>query len=330
MGGRSCQLRSARWCALGLVGASAAGCAAEGPDAEVCGLLAATSAELAAVDREPGESEVDKGLMLKNGLSVNALSVNRLALNGFSVNGFSVNGFSVNGLGLNGLQLNGLHLNGLQVNGLGMNGLGINGLGINGLGLPGSPIDPRARELLRYVARCALRADQHVVVPGDGTGERFVGALGLAPAWPARAVSAEDEHWVSACLLAHVNAFGEPVPISLRASGRLEADATERAAFPLHEGAFFGSLSSGQRFSCSAEDPASALTLSQDRALRVCTDSGSTCSIEPLGACDEVCDEFDEANGYSRCHAGGEVHTAVVNVHLREDALLAECGVTPE
>lgn len=286
---RILELRSARWRALGLAATSAAlaGCAAEGPDPAVCDLLAAAS-ELTAVDGEPGERDVDKGLMLKNGLSANALSANALTPNGFSVNG----------------------------------------LGVNGLGLNGSRLDEL--ELLRYVARCALPVDQHLIVSEGGTSERLVGALGLAPEWPARDVSAEEERWVSACLLAHVNAFGEEVPISLRGSGRIAADATERAAFSLHEGAFFGSLASGQRFSCSAEPPASALALSHDRAARVCTDPGASCSIEALGACDDLCDDHDDVHGYSRCHAGGEVHTAVVNVHLREDAALAACGLPAE
>jgi hypothetical protein len=43
-----------------------------------------------------------------------------------------------------------------------------------------------------------------------------------------------------------------------------------------------------------------------------------------------VCDAYDEEQGYSRCRAGGAVHDAVVNVYLRDDALLADCGVTAE
>ena len=54
---------------------------------------------------------------------------------------------------------------------------------------------------------------------------------------------------VSACILARTNRFGVPVEISLRADPAitdpppaLRADAAERAAFPLHEGGFFGDL----------------------------------------------------------------------------------------
>lgn len=329
------QRRWARRRALGLVGASAvaASCAAQRPDPEVCELLVAASAKLG-VEREPSANPVAKGLMLENGLSSNALSINELVLNGFSVNGSSTevvefNGLQVNGLELNGPQLSGFGSNGLGVNGLGVNGLGINGLGINGLDFSGKRVDPVALELLRYVARCALGADQYLAVRADGTSERLAGALGLAPEWPVR-LSGEDERWVTACLLAHVNAFGEPVPISLRAGRRIAADATERDAFPIHEGAFFGSLSSAQRFSCSAVAPVTALALSRDRALRVCTDPGSSCSIEPVGACDEMCGAYDEEQGYSRCRGGGAVHDAVVNVYLRDDALLADCAVTAE
>src|SRR5262245_12570759 len=65
--------------------------------------------------------------------------------------------------------------------------------------------EPAGRDLLKYVAICAL-PDGDELVTGD---DRFPGFYGLAPEWATGSCGAECQRWVSACLLAHVNAKGQ-------------------------------------------------------------------------------------------------------------------------
>jgi hypothetical protein len=84
---------------------------------------------------------------------------------------------SSNGLRENGLRENGLRENGLRENGLRENGLRENGLRENGLGTTAfkSWFD-RNRSLganvMTYVAKCALRADQTLRYT-DGAGKSY-------------------------------------------------------------------------------------------------------------------------------------------------------------
>ena len=182
------------------------------------------------------------------------------------------------------------------------------------------------RELLRYAVRCAFLPGQTLVVPGDG-GLVFEGSLGIAPAWEERALTAGEERWISACLLAHANAFGVSVPLSVRATNVIEADAVEREAFPVHEGAFFGSAATGAFYSCHAEAPERARTQSADRGLRVCTDEDDACAIQSVGPCADVCEHYEAGIGFSGCRAAGVRYVEVVNAHLRSNAILATCGL---
>jgi hypothetical protein len=126
-----------------------------------------------------------------------------------------------------------------------------------GDGSPGSPrqialadpslaATPAQRHQLTYLIRCALPAE--VVVYADVGPDRwtFAGQLGLAPRWLSAALTPSEERWVSACLLAHVNYFGTPVTVSMRAYEppvpALAADPDESQTFSLFEGGFFGNL----------------------------------------------------------------------------------------
>src|SRR5262249_53524270 len=70
------------------------------------------------------------------------------------------------------------------------------------------------RTQLTYLVRCALPAELALYTDQDGTRFTFPGGLGLAPRWVDEAMTPSEERWVSACLLAHVNAVGTSVPIS--------------------------------------------------------------------------------------------------------------------
>ena len=229
------------------------------------------------------------------------IGTNGLGENGLGENGLTMNGLGENGLGENGLGENGLGENGLTLNGLGENGLGENGLGENGLSVMDIlDRDPNAVDFLKYVYSCAMPpgasltltlhhtdADGGAITTEDGgtSTEQVVleGKHGLAPEWGAAddAKCNDDcKRWVSACLLARTNAYGQHVKISLRAPRSIwnpaipaEKDALDRtqylvmstpggpdgggcpdggsadggcpdeaADYPLREGAYFGNV----------------------------------------------------------------------------------------
>jgi hypothetical protein len=82
--------------------------------------------------------------------------------------------------------------------------------------------DPYAQEFMGYLVRCALEPWQPVDfdASGDGAPDKiWYGQFGLCPSWFDGAASPACQEVVSACLLAHVNAFGVSVPLSLRGEG---------------------------------------------------------------------------------------------------------------
>ena len=132
--------------------------------------------------------------------------------------------------------------NKLSLNKLSLNKLSLNKLSLNGLSAGAGELAATedGRELLTYVARCALPEGDALVVDGIG----YPGLLGLAPAWQDGACDEGCQRWVSACLLAHVNALGVEVPISIRGvhpSIAIVSD-EEAAAYPVEEAGFYGDL----------------------------------------------------------------------------------------
>ena len=122
---------------------------------------------------------------------------------------------STNGLSLiNGLSM----LNGLSSgNGLSM----INGLSMtNGLSSTvGLMTTDPGRQTVSYLVRCALAAGDYLDKKDPtGTTYRFTGGLGLAPQYKTGACDQECQEWLSACMLAHVNAVGQHIPIWLVSS----------------------------------------------------------------------------------------------------------------
>lgn len=228
----------------------------------------------------------------------NQLSTNRLSANRLSLNRLSLNRLSLNRLSLNRLQLNTGASDGLETT-------------------------PEGRELLTYIAKCALVSADILVAEHDGVTYEFPGLLGVAPEWEHEPLSLSLQRWVSACLLAHVNAFGVSVPISLRAHDKLSADADEIAEFPVYEATFFGNVFDGEQdmYACTGDRPDIAAAQSPSRALRVCSDpSGdgtSECTFTTLGRCRDVCTEKHARMGWSGCAAGGTTYTEGVSVHLR-------------
>lgn len=172
------------------------------------------------------------------------------------------------------------------------------------------------RNLAQYLAICALEPTDSVSVDHEGETYHFDGRLALAPEWRQGALSSDAGLRLSGCILAHVNAFGEEVPISVRVqedNGDTDLDETTR--YNRHEAAFYGDLfaATPTMYACIGT-PVSDLNVPfgahdmtlGDRLLRRCADedvagSGQTlCGFTFVGTCADVCDQAVAGN-YSNC-----------------------------
>jgi len=71
----------------------------------------------------------------------------------------------------------------------------------------------------------------------------FDGLLGLAPDWANRRLSDTGQGWVSACMLARINAFATAEGISMRGPHpALSLTSAERGSYTLEEGSFYGNI----------------------------------------------------------------------------------------
>jgi hypothetical protein len=249
------------------------------------------------------------------------VDANRMAESG---DGYSVARSDENRLSVNRLSMNRLSLNRLSLNRLSLNRLSLNRLSLNSLASDGLETTNEGRELLTYVAKCALRETDILVAQHNGVTYEFPGLLGVASEWESAPLTTAGQHWVSGCLLAHVNAFGTSVPISLRAVGKLDADVTESLAFPVYEATFFGNVFNVEQdmYGCTGDMPDVANALSTDRQLRVCSDAEnadgtSQCQFITLGRCRDVCtDKHSPKMGWTGCTAEGIVFPEAVSVYL--------------
>ena len=146
-----------------------------------------------------------------------------------------------NGLNtINGLNTsNGLNtMNGLYTS----NGLNTtNGLR-DGVGLMASSA---GRATLSYLVKCALPAGKRITKKDqNGTTHTFNGAVGVAPAWETGACNDQCQRWISACMLAHINTAGTPLPIWVVANPAKQPHIgwARSSTYPNQEGSFFGNI----------------------------------------------------------------------------------------
>lgn len=154
---------------------------------------------------------------------------------------------------------------------------------------------PRELELLRYIVTCALPPQAEARVTSDRQVLRLSGDFGLAPDWRHRALTARERRLVSACVLARTNAFGVPVRISMRTDAEdsralrsLRASASERAAFPLHEGAFFGDIfaTGAPAYACAGDrSPQAVAQLRRQRRICALPTGARTADGREVSAC---------------------------------------------
>ncbi|HEU4382688.1 MAG TPA: hypothetical protein VFR85_04215 [Anaeromyxobacteraceae bacterium] len=222
-----------------------------------------------------------------------------------------------NGLSPNGLSQNGLSQNGLSQNGLSQNGLSQNGLSQNGLGSDFSKWFNQdvatSDAVMRYLVRCAVPSGQTRTWtnPATGAGHTWPGDLGVAPGWAAgAAATAAEQQLISACLAAHVNAYGISVPISVNgktATGDVIPHAKdERAAYTVYEGAFFGNLFADEGVFVCQKHPAYTSAQSSARACALDTTvigpSAPCAPLQNVGECSAVCSAWSNINRmYGSC-----------------------------
>lgn len=174
--------------------------------------------------------------------------------------------------------------------------------------------DPSSQTSLAYLVQCALPAGASVHVETPAGSLDFDGLIGLAPEWADAPCDVACQEWVTACMLARINAYG--VHFSLFARGAHPElapegpdELAEAARYTVEEGAFYGNMFTDppRVFACRGrgEDPL-ALTL------RACTLPGSRCGIEVVGPCGPVagdpearaaCGEPTAEGFYPRCRA---------------------------
>jgi hypothetical protein len=241
----------------------------------------------------PSESETQSTIVTNNRLAANRLAANRLAANR------------------------------LAANRLAANRLAANRLAANLLGAEDLLATPEGREVLGFIVSCAVPADETLVADFMGTTYEFPGEIGLAPTWLHHPLDRVGMGWVSACLFARVNANDVSIPVSLRGPNQnLTADASERAGWPLEEGAFYGNLFTGENhdiiwIACRGRAQAAGETgglIDRDCAEPDPAHPGLTlCGFTFAGNCgdftndhhvdDHACERFS-TNGtyYNRCH----------------------------
>ena len=270
---------------------------------------------------EVGDAE--RGAVIANALTMNALTMNALTMNGQPANA-SVSDETRRQLVAN-------RLTGAQLMSPGSAAVKSALSNAELTAGAGSPTRGQlAVELLRYIYSCAMPAGASTTVTGvagqPGGSVQLQGGLGLASAWATGPCQDQCRELVSACVLARVNAFGQPMEISTRApSYGLTASAAEQAAFTEHEGAFFGNLfghgeggswtGTWEAYAChatSAPDSGELVAVTH----RACARPGGYCPIDVVGPCSASC--VGGASDYASCSKpGGAIAYRPVAVHLQ-------------
>ncbi|HEU5057599.1 MAG TPA: hypothetical protein VFU21_13790 [Kofleriaceae bacterium] len=98
---------------------------------------------------------------------------------------------------------------------------------------------PNGPEHLEYLALCALDEGTELVAGGA----RYPGLFGLGTEWVDAGCGDGCQRWISGCVLAHANAYGVSVEMSLRgAHPGMTWDDRIAEEFVLQEAAFYGNV----------------------------------------------------------------------------------------
>jgi hypothetical protein len=243
------------------------------------GLAAAAIVGLVGCGEVGDDTEtVESAVTIDNSLAANSLAANSLAANSLAANSLAANSLAANSLAANSLMVSALR-------------------------------DPLARQLLKYVVSCALDPDEDVSIRIDGRRYTFPGELGLAPEWGRNGGSCDRacQRWVSACVLARVDAAGVKRTISLRGDNpALAPVARELRNFTDREATYYGNLFVRDRplFACLSPD--------KDEDPRVCGDSLADCPMTVVGSCDDACRDEGPVGDYLDCSDRGRAGRGTV------------------
>jgi hypothetical protein len=234
-------------------------------------MTAAVSAVGCGGETDDDVEQVQSAVMTENALSMNALTMNALTMNALTMNALTMNALTMNALTMNALTMNGLR-------------------------------DPLSRELFTYIVSCALEDGDHVSVKIDGKRYTFDGSLGLAPEWGEDRGSCDGEcqRWVSACVLARVDAAGVKKPISIRGDHpALRPTMDELRRFTDREATYYGNIFAANkpRFLC--------LSPGKTSDQRVCGDSLAHCPMTVVGSCDDACEDEGRYGAFEECSDKG-------------------------
>lgn len=138
-------------------------------------------------------------------------------------------------------------------------------------------------DTIRYAVECALDSNESVTKVVDGVSHTFEGHVGLAPEWKDDACDDDCQQWVSACLLARVNASGEEVTLWMQ--GDHPALGTDgHPDFPVYEGSFFGNLFTNDTDRYLCENTINSSTLAYLRG-RTCSGVAGQCGFTRYSDC---------------------------------------------
>jgi len=240
-----------------------------------------------------------------NGLAMNALTLNAIVANAIVANAIVANAIVANALTGEFMDPN---TNSLSI----FLSYSLDALAEKIQSVPANVSNSIVPELMEYYVGCALDAGESWNMTYNGTDYTFGGGVGLSPSILTDPPSTEQAQWLSACLMARVNYFGEHVLISLRGSS-ITTTPAEEAQYDVFEGAFFGNVFSNiqQKYTCQGVPKSLALQESPDRHLRVCTDNDDNCHFTVVGPCSDFC-----SSNEGPCVVNGTTFNDVIAVYL--------------
>lgn len=155
-------------------------------------------------------------------------------------------------------------------------------------------VDPACREeALGYLVRCAMPQGSIVIDPV--TNARYSGWLGLGSDWRNGALSSDNQWWVTACVMQHLNGFDLPVPIMLDgARAGLFPSLQNDPLFTKKDSRIWGNMFTGVGDFvpnvCYESDLLDSCTDYTIVDIRLCdTDPSLNCNLNIVGACEDVC-----------------------------------------
>jgi hypothetical protein len=237
--------------------------------------------------------------------------------------------------GDNGLAYNGLAYNGLAYNGLAYNGLAYNGLASTGFREWFSQNRNMADQVMTYLVRCAMSANQTLTYTEPTTGQTYTwtGSLGLTPGWASgKPASTREQQVITACLAAHVNRYGQHVFFSMLGRDgekkEIPTTETELVEYSQREACFFGNLFTGEGVYVGNNQGTLDSRESTSRACSLpSTSSGTPSNCPPMihaGNCAELCTLDGSRKYYKECRYRG-VPYAPLTTRLRP-ADIFRCG----